>query len=502
MAWFRVAAVGCCLAIATAGPQGSAAEELASFAPGPAPSAVVTSNSPGESMPATATAETAEAKDSNPAACERSHAVNLPVIKAFLRPPTNNPLDSYTYIAGIKCREKGFLKQDTMIQSGIKEFEELANKGLRMEFTYFPDMTWSSFGPPAYSAMYVTSMDLYTGQTGVLWQNGQVHLTGSGWNGNAYNSPANQSFKAEGVPPLNNWRLFELWYGHKLSPQLELRVGKIYPWVKFASHQTSGIFQNLGFDYPGLYGTTQFTGNFLPYAAAPLGAQLSYNPNSHHQFLLHIADGKDDGSGGYKIALSDLSLSPEDGVEIIAEYAYLDHSTDPKKLPGYYKIGFQGNTGQFFNFRTGNTENGSYGGYVTLEKMLYAEPNTEIPRSQGLMGFMKFSGTSGTNTVVNLVTSAGLSYAGLFPGRDSDMAGIGVAYSQFNSYAASFYANSLGLQPSTGETALEAVYLAQLTPWLMVIGSYQYVITPSSMGATNPAIPSGHVVLLNTRISF
>jgi len=502
MAWFRLAAAGCCLAVAAAGPQGSAAEELASYAPGAAPSAVVTSNSPRESIPTTASAETAEAKDSNPVACEKSHAVNLPVLKAFLRPPTNNPLDSYTYIAGIKCKEKGFLKQDTMIQSGIKEFKELTKQGLRIEFTYYPDMTWSSFGQPAYSALYLTSIDLFTGQTGVLWQNGQVHLTGSGWNGNAYNSPANQSFKAEGAPPLNNWRLFELWYGHKLSPQLELRVGKIYPWVKFASHQTSGIFQNLGFDYPGLYGTTQFTGNFLPYAAPPLGAQLSYNPNSHHQFLLHIADGKDDGSGGYKIALSDLSLSPEDGVEIIAEYAYLDHSTDSKKLPGYYKIGFQGNTGQFFNFRTGNTENGSYGGYVTVEKMLYAEPKTVIPRSQGLMGFMKFSGTSGTNTVVNLVTSAGLSYAGLFPGRDSDMAGIGMAYSQFNSYAASYYANSLGRQPSTGETALEAVYLAQLTPWLMVIGSYQYVITPSSRGATNPAIPSGHVVLLNTRISF
>ena len=36
-------------------------------------------------------------------------------------------------------------------------------------FTYYPDMTWSSFGAPAYSSMYITSMDLYTGKTGFLW---------------------------------------------------------------------------------------------------------------------------------------------------------------------------------------------------------------------------------------------------------------------------------------------------------------------------------------------
>lgn len=502
MARLCLAAVSCCLAIAAVGPQPGAAETLAPPTQELAASPADPNSSAGEVAPSTVPVELSESKDSNPATCEKSHAVNLAVVKAFLRPPTNNPLDSFTYIAGIKCKEKGFLKQDTMIQSNLKVFEELAKKGLRIEQTYFPDMTWSSFGPPAYSSMYLTSVDLFTSQTGVLWKNGQFHATGSGWTGTAYTSPANQGFKFEGVPPLNNWRIFELWYGQKFTPQLELRVGKIYPWVKFASHQTSGIFQNTAFDYPGLYGTTNFAGNFLPYAATPLGAQLSYNPNSHHQFLFHVADGKDDSSGGYKIALSDLSLSAEDGVEILAEYAYLDHSTDPKKLPGYYKIGFQGNTGQFFNFRTGQTENGSYGGYVTLEKMLYAEPNTRIPRSQGLMGFMKFSGTSGTNTVVNLVTSAGLSYAGLFPGRDSDMAGIGVAYSQFNSYAASYYANLMGLQPSSGETALEAVYLAQLTSWLMLIGSYQYVIAPSAMGAANSATPTGHVVMLNTRISF
>lgn len=434
--------------------------------------------------------------------CPLSHAINLGVTKALLRPPTNNPLDSFTYIAGIRCQKTGFLRQDTMVQSSIPAMKTLEEKGLRLEFAFDPGMTWGSFGEPAFSSMYITSIDLYTAKTGFLWPNGQFHATGSGWIGTSYSSSANNSFSAENPAPLNNWRIFEMWYEHKISPQFAVRLGKIYPWVKFASHQTSGIFQNLGFDYPGLFGTTTTTGNFLPYAAPPLGVQLAWNPNPHHQVLFHIMDGKDDPSGGYNISLNNQSLNSSDGVEILAEYAYLDHSSDPRKLPGYYKIGFQGNTGDFLNFRTGITERGIYGGYFTLEKMLYAEPGAAIPRSQGLLGFFKISAAAGDHAVVNLAGSAGLTYAGLFPGRDRDMAGIGVAVTQFNANASNYYAALNGLTPSSTETVLEAVYLAQLTPWMMLIGSYQYIIHPSSLGAMDPSRPTGHAVLLGARLSL
>ena len=450
-----------------------------------------------QSADAAKPAEAAKASDP----CEKSHAINLAVTKALKRPPTNNPLDSFSYIAGVRCKEKGWLKGDTMLRDD-SFFDDLSKKGLDFTFTYYPDMTWSNFGAPGYSSMYITSLDLYTGKTGFLWPNGQIHATGSGWTGGVYSSPTNHTFKAETSAPLENWRIFELFYGQKLSKEFEVRIGKIYPWVKFASHQTSGIFQNVAFDYPGLYGTTTFTGNFLPYASAPLGIQLSYNPNSHHQFLFHVMDGKDDASGGYKISLADTTLNADDGVEILAEYAYLDHSPNPKKLPGYYKIGFQGNTGKFTDFSTGLSSYGNYGGYVTVEKMLYAEPNLKIPRSQGLLGFLKFSGNGGNNSIVNVVASAGLTYAGLFPGRDSDMTGLGIAYAGFNPNAANYYAAVDGQRPSASETTLEAVYAAQLTPWFMLIASYQYVISPSSMATMNPYMPTGHVVLLNTRISF
>jgi porin len=435
------------------------------------------------------------------ASCRRSRALNLGVTKSVKRPPTNNPLDSFTHIAGIRCHKEGWLEGDFML-TDTPGFRELADKGLDFMATYYPDMSWSSYGAPGYSSMYLQAADLYTGKTGFLWPDGQLHFSSAGWTGAGIQTPQNHSPRFEGSPPLENWRIFELWYGQKFTPQFEVRIGKIYPWVRFASHQTSGIFQNAIFDYPGVYGSTDNRGNFLPYANAPLGIQLSYNPNPHNQFLLNVSDGKDDATGGYRISLADTTLNSDDGIEIIAEYAYLNHSKNPKALPGYYKIGFQGNTGRFTDFSTGLSSWGNYGGYLTIEQMLYAEPNTEVPRSQGLLAFGKLSSTFGNNSIVNLVASTGLTYAGLIPGRDSDMAGIGVAYAGFNSAASRFYAPVFNGVASPSETALEAVYLAELTPWLMLIASYQYVISPSLFGVMNPAQPSGHVISLNTRIAF
>lgn len=445
----------------------------------------------------------------SPTSCHNSHAVNLAVTKALKRPPTNNPLDSHTYIAGIRCQEKGLLKQDFLLQSGSLT-EDLRNKGVDFTFTYYPDVSWSNFTQPGFSAMYIASMDIYTGKTGSLWKGGQIHFTTAGWMGDNYtsNTAINHNIRAEEAPYAGNaWRIFELWYGQNLSKNVELRLGKIYPWVKIASHQTSGIFQNIAFDYPGVYGSTEYTGNFLPYPVAPLGAQLIYTPNTHHQIILYAGDGKDDPSGGYNYTLGETSLNANDGVEFIAEYAYLDHSFDSQKLPGYYKIGLQGNTGRFYNFSSSTMSNGSYGGYVTLEKMLYAEPHAAIPRSQGLLGFLKANVTPSPTNIVGFNFSAGLTYAGLITGRDRDMAGIGVAYSSFNPDAANYYSSpanawKLGVVPSNSETVLEAVYLAQLTPWLMLIGSYQYIFTPSKFGASDPLTPTGHVVTLNTRLAF
>ncbi|MFQ6539322.1 MULTISPECIES: carbohydrate porin [Aphanothece] len=440
-------------------------------------------------------------------ACPLSRALNLGVTKALKRPATNNPLDSFTYIAGIRCRGQGIENQDFMFQSTIPALNRLWDNGVEMIATFYPDATWSSFESSGFSTSYITSIDVYTERAG-MWKGGQFHFTTAGFTTQDVNFeiPVNNVVRAE-VSPANEWRIFELWYGQRVIPQLELRLGWIYPWVKQASHQTSGVLQNQIFDYPGLFGTTEFTGNFLPYAQAPFGMQALYNPNSHHQVSLFIGDGKADPSGGFEPQIWDIELSSDDGLEIIAEYAYLNHSKDPTKMPGYYKIGFQANTGKFFNYDTTDFDrSGIYGGYITLEQMIYAEP-TEPARSQGLFIWGKAVYSPNPRNIVEFAGSAGLSYAGLIPGRDRDVFAIGLGHADYNNNAADINAaraaeSGLDRIAFSGETVLEAVYQAQLTPWLMLIASYQYIIDASPLGVGNPDDKSGHVFLLNTRMAF
>ena len=72
--------------------------------------------------------------------CKFSKALNLGVTKALKRPPTNNPLDSHVFIAGIKCKEKGsesnILKKDFLLQSGTI-FDQLSDKGFDLVLSLF-----------------------------------------------------------------------------------------------------------------------------------------------------------------------------------------------------------------------------------------------------------------------------------------------------------------------------------------------------------------------------
>lgn len=462
-----------------------------------------------EESPANESEDTAPALTPTPTqpACKFSRAVNLGATRALKRPPTNNPLDSHTFIAGIRCRENGFLNQDFMLQS-VPQLEAMWDNGLEVIAVYYPDITFSDFQNPAFTSFYLASADLYTDRLKGLWKGGQFHFTVSGFTNqdDVDGIDVNHLLRFESAP-INDPRIFELWYGHKFSREWEVRVGTIYPFVRFASHQTSAIFQNLLFDYPGLYGTTDTTGNFLPYAQSPLGIQVFYTPNQHNQLSLFVGDGKADPTGGFEPQLWDTQLDSSDGVEIIAEYAYFNHSKDPSRMPGYYKLGFQANTGRFFNYDTNNfDQNGIYGGYITLEQMLFAE-QSEPARSQGLLAWAKAAYSPNPRNVVEFAGSAGLSYAGLIPGRDKDVIGIGLGHAIYNDNAAEFntdeaVASGLNRRAFSGETVLEVVYQALLTPWLMLIGSYQYIIDPSPLGVGDPSKTSGHVFLLNTRIAF
>jgi len=100
-----------------------------------------------------------------------------------------------------------------------------------------------------------------------------------------------------------------------------------------------------------------------------------------------------------------------------------------------------------------------------------------------------------------------------FEGRDSDVAGLGIAYVQVGNHTTlsdrdSNTFNGTNQPVRDSETFLEATYQCQVTPWWQVQGSVQYTLNPGA-GAVNPndaaqtsQIPNAWVLGLRTNITF
>lgn len=127
------------------------------------------------------------------------------------------------------------------------------------------------------------------------------------------------------------------------------------------------------------------------------------------------------------------------------------------------------------------------GFYVLAERTLRAEQNDP---AQGLSGFVRL-GTASKDIDRGLVDNAptvdwsgslGLTYQGLFDGRDDDTAGIAVT----TSHASSKYRDAqlaLGNVFDSSETVVEITYRAQLRPWMSLQPMVQRIFNPN-MDAT------------------
>ncbi len=80
-------------------------------------------------------------------------------------------------------------------------------------------------------------------------------------------------------------------------------------------------------------------------------------------------------------------------------------------------------------------------------------------------------------------------------GRDDDVAGIGILYTNVTSGASGFDQQTAYYNPGvyspirSAETVFEATYQYEVTPWLQIQPDAQYVINPGA-GIVNPNDPT------------
>jgi porin len=173
-----------------------------------------------------------------------------------------------------------------------------------------------------------------------------------------------------------------------------------------------------------------------------------------------------------------IKLGNGDGTLLMFEMGYTPHeqnsneSKDQEQAEIFNKtaIGFWRYSAQFDAIDGLGSHHSSQGAYFLTEHTLYLEDGHP---SQGLSGFVRFGIASEKVNIADWTGSAGLRYHGLIGGRDDDIAGIAITVN----HAGDSY--RLTNSSERQEIDVEATYRAQVTPYLAVQPTIQFIDNPN-----------------------
>jgi len=123
------------------------------------------------------------------------------------------------------------------------------------------------------------------------------------------------------------------------------------------------------------------------------------------------------------------------------------------------------------------------GFYLSCDQML-ARENADPDDNQGLGAFLRYGYASSKRNDITNFWSVGFQYQGLIEGRDDDVLGVGFAQGIFSDKASTTYTDDY-------ENALELYYSAQVTPWLNISPSIQYIANPGGDKSVSDAVVLG-----------
>ena len=324
-------------------------------------------------------------------------------------------------------------------------------------------------------------------------------------------------------------RLFDLWLQQELwDDLLSIRVGQLGVDDEFITSQYGGLFVNSTFGWPGIDAADLPSGG-PAYPLSTPGIRLKLQPRDQLSFMVAAFNGDPAGPGPGTAQSRDSSGTAfrlEDDPFVIAEAAYaLNQEKDATGLPGTYKLGGWYHFGRFADQRFGSAgislaspassgvpaqHRGDYGLYALLDQMVWRVPET---KDNGLGVFLRVAGSPSSRNLVDFYVDGGFNYKGLIPGRDDDVAGLGIGYARISDAAsgldreANFF-NGTHRPVRDHEMALELTYRAQVTPWWTLQPDLQFIAHPGGH-VSDPADPTGNrairdalILGVRTGISF
>jgi len=332
------------------------------------------------------------------------------------------------------------------------------------------------------------------------------------------------------IEALPSTRLLDLWFQQEfLERKVSFRIGQIALDDEFYISQYAANFVNSTFGCPDLLSTDLPSGGPCYPFAAP-GVRLRVAPTSSLTLSTAVFNGNPapPGPGDPQIRNSGGTnfLIGVGGTLVLSELAYsFDEGPDLPSPPSDFKLGGWYHTADFPDLRRdtlgrsladpmsngiAGPHRGNYGLYLILDKMLWQPPNAG---ARGFAGFLRVGGAAGDRNLINLELDAGLTYKGLFPGRDADLIGIAASYGRIGGAARGLSSDMVlfsgGAQPIRDyESVLELTYQWNVAPWWVLQPDLQAIFHPNGHAAAPlPApvgqpIPNALVLGLRSTITF
>ena len=316
------------------------------------------------------------------------------------------------------------------------------------------------------------------------------------------------------IAGFNTLRMLELWIEQTLwDPVLSLRVGQMAADSEFAISDFGSLFLNGTFGWPALiYKNLPEGGPGYPMGA--LGVRLSLEPRPWVTFLGAVYQGnvfaQEVNRHGFR-----WRLDGRTGFTFLAESQFRWYQEEEATgLPGHVKAGAWFQTGRGADALADSTSSGSAGFYWIVEQMVYQESASRaegfssktsaggqsaksLPsgkavgfNDQGLNFFARVGFAPSDRSSVDFYWDAGLTYRGLIPSRDQDIAGLAIGYAQV-SRGARAELREEGWQPAGAEMVLEATYQMELTRWLTLQPDLQWIIQPNASRSIGNALLLG-----------
>ncbi len=279
----------------------------------------------------------------------------------------------------------------------------------------------------------------------------------------------------------------EFWYEQALTDSTVLiRFGKLDLTAGFECRKCPASFDGNGFADNGTskYLNSALVNNpTIPFPDNGLAAMVFYNPVDYWYASAAIADAQaDNRETGIKTAFHD-----KDDFFYVIETGVTPQFNS---LQGAYRFGVWYDPQEKQRFTDQASKRDDVGFYLSCDQHLHREnPDVDEDR-QGLGVFLRYGWTDCEvePEIINF-WSLGLQYHGLIPRRDDDIVAVGVAQGIFSDKAE---------LENDNETIIELYYNTQVTPWLNISPSIQYIAGP----AGDPDASDALIIAVRMQMAF